>query len=73
MRIVSAKPAAVVRPRTGLLVSGKRQRIVQSAFPAELGPNGRYASQRPISKYKHEYEQEIDEIFEESEIVGSIG
>lgn len=73
MRIISAKPAAIVRPRTGLPVSGKKQRIVQSAFPAELGPNGRYASQRPISKYKQEYEQEIDEIFEESEIVGSVG
>jgi hypothetical protein len=73
MRIVSAKPAVAVRPRTSLPASGKKQRIVQSAFPAELGANGRYSSQRPMSKYRKEYEQEIDEIFEESEIMGNIG
>lgn len=71
MRIVSAKPASVARPLTGVPTADKKKRIVQSAFPSNLGPSGRYASQRPISKYKQEYEQEIDEIFEESEIVGS--
>jgi hypothetical protein len=67
MRLMSAKPVKV-RPQSRLL-SSKPTRNIQSAMP--LGNmNSRGAGARPISKYRQEYEKEIDEIFEESELVG---
>lgn len=71
MRLVSAKPAVQARPHTGIEATGKKKRIVQSAFPAQMRLGTPQANQRPISNNRQEYEQEIDEIFEESEILGS--
>lgn len=72
MRLLSAKPPHLTRPQSHMDLGRAKKRIVQSAMPSKLNPSSNYASQRPISKYRQEYEREIDEIFEESEIIGSV-
>jgi hypothetical protein len=72
MRLLSAKPPTLTRPQSHLDLGRVNKRVVQSAAPGKLEANQNHRSQRPMSKYRQDYENEIDEIFEESEIVGRV-
>lgn len=72
MRLLSAKPPQLARPQSTLELNKPRLRAVQSAAPGQLVAQDGRKPQRPVSKYRQEYEQEIDEIFEESQIIGAL-